>query len=96
MAMEYFGLLTGMRVDIEKPTLLPRLQSKSTRAFLVPTAKEITLANIDPVSRDAVTAHKLADFRRRKFSLILLPTVFCVMDVMLETLTPQESQEFTI
>ena len=38
-------------------------------------AKELTLAQYDVVSKNAITAHNLKDYRRKNFNLVLLPKV---------------------
>ena len=43
--------------------------------FQLPTAKEITLAEYDVSCQGVITAHRISDYRRRKFSLVLLPNV---------------------
>lgn len=48
--------------------------------FRMPTAKDITLAEYDPSSQGAITAHRLKDYRRKSFSLTLLPSVRTVLD----------------
>lgn len=83
--MTYFSLLTQLHVDIVKPVLVPDKDKSAPKAFLLPTAKDITLAEYDPSSSDAITAHHLSDYRRRKFSLTLLPSIVCIMDDMIST-----------
>ena len=48
--------------------------------FRMPTAKEVTLAEYDVSSQGTVTAHKLKDYRRKSFSLVLLPNVRTLLD----------------
>lgn len=48
------------------------------------TAKEITLAEYDVDTKDAITAHHLKDYRRRHFNLILLPKIDIMYDRILE------------
>lgn len=53
----------------------------SSAGFQLPTAKTITLAEYSPVSQGAITAHRIRDYRRRSFSLVLLPNVKVAMDM---------------
>ena len=46
--------------------------------------KEITIAENDPTSRDVITAHRLKDYRRKVFSLLILPEVEVLLDSMLK------------
>lgn len=55
--------------------------------------KTITIAEITPASRDLITAHKLKDYRRKTFSLLLLPDIDLPIDSLLGEL-PQLS-DFT-
>ena len=47
-------------------------------------AKEITLAEFDVKTKDAITAHHLKDYRRKRFNLILLPKIDILFDNVLE------------
>lgn len=51
---------------------------------LIDTSRVITLAEFDPVSKDAITAHRLKDYRRKTFSLTLLPEVHILLDDIME------------
>lgn len=47
-------------------------------------AKVITLAQYDTSTKNAVTAHRLKDYRRKSFRLALLPNVEILFDKVLE------------
>lgn len=47
-------------------------------------AQEITLAQYDRHTKDVITAHKMADYRRKRFNLVLLPEVDILFDKILE------------
>lgn len=47
-------------------------------------AVEITLAEYDVDTKDAITAHHLKDYRRRVFNLKLLPKIDLLFDHILE------------
>lgn len=51
---------------------------------ILPDAQLITLAEYDPVSKDAITAHHLKDYRHKTFTLMLLPKVEVMFDSILE------------
>lgn len=44
--------------------------------------KLITLSNLSPISKDFVTAHNLADYRRKGSSMLLIPNVDCSLDIL--------------
>ena len=46
-------------------------------------AKCITLAQYDPATKDFVTAHRLKDYRRKQFNLLLLPEFTLPIDDLL-------------
>lgn len=80
MAMKYFSLLTGRRLSIQPHNVYREPPPNRHKEFLLSDAKNVTLAEYSPVSRDAITAHRLSDYRRHTFSLILLPDIHVVMD----------------
>lgn len=62
----------GLSVDPYKP-YIPPVQTK--RQYIVPDAIPVTLSDLDPRSKDFVTAHDLKDYRRTSFNLVMLPAV---------------------
>lgn len=42
--------------------------------------KSVTIAEINPASRDMISAHRLKDYRRKTFSLLLLPDISLPID----------------
>ena len=51
---------------------------------LVPDVKSITLAQYDPDTKNYITAHKISDYRKNKFSVRLLPKVNPLFNKVLE------------
>ena len=47
-------------------------------------AKDITLAQYDRSTKDVLTAHRMKDYRRKRFNLVLLPDVEVMFDKLLE------------
>lgn len=47
----------------------------ASKSFHLPTAKDITLAEFDPSSQGLITAHRIRDYRRKHFTLVLLPDI---------------------
>ena len=51
---------------------------------LLEDAKDITLAQFDRATKDVLTAHRMKDYRRKVFNLVLLPSVDVLFDKLLE------------
>ena len=47
-------------------------------------AVTVTLAEYDVDTKDAITAHHLKDYRRKRFNLMLLPKFHTIFDSILE------------
>ena len=73
MGVRNFNLITGTRLDIKPHHPFEETKKYTTQVFKMPT--EVTLAEFNPKSSEAITAHKLSDYRRRRFSLVLLPNI---------------------
>lgn len=80
MGLRDFSALYGYKIELAKHTPYTEPPKRSSSTFYLPTAKEITLAEISPAAREAVTAHRLADYRRRTYSLVLLPNIRVALD----------------
>lgn len=85
MELRWFNILTDFELDIEPPKPYKEPVATSNREFLLPTAKDVTLAEYSTVSMGAITAHRIADYRRRHFSLVLLPEVHTLLDDLINT-----------
>lgn len=51
---------------------------------LLEDAKDITLAQYSRYSKNVLTAHRMKDYRRKRFNLVLLPEVDILFDRILE------------
>lgn len=71
-------------VEVEQPILLKEPEKEFAGKSILSDAKEITLAEYDVDTKDAITAHHLKDYRRKRFNLILLPKVEILFDRVLE------------
>lgn len=87
MVLKYYALVNNYIVDVEpfKP-YTPKV-AKSTPDLVVNDVKPITLAEFNPVTSSLITAHKLKDYRRRNFTLTLLPDVHLPIDDLLSEVT---------
>lgn len=77
-AILYDGVGFRQPIALKDPT-----EAEKGRPILTD-AKEITLAEYDVDTKDAITAHHLKDYRRRRFNLVLLPKIDVPFDRMLE------------
>lgn len=80
MGMRYFRTLTGLKLDITSPKPYREPPKNMGYTFTPSPPKEITLAEYDAEARDAILAHRLCDYRRRKFSLVLLPNIWVPLE----------------
>ena len=58
MGMRYYGILTGLKLDIERPTPYVGKKPNTSKMFLMPTAKDVTLAEYNAASSDAITGKR--------------------------------------
>lgn len=50
---------------------------------IISDAKPITLAQFDRVSKNAITAHRIEDYRRKGFNMLLVPKIDTWFDTLL-------------
>ncbi len=81
--IQYYSLLhTGKVIVQQKPLREPEQEFKGRP--ILNDAKLITLAEYSVDTKDAITAHHLKDYRRKRFNLTLLPKVDILFDKILE------------
>lgn len=74
----YDGMLVKQPVVPKEPDLtVPSVP-------LLEDAKDITLAQYDKYTKDILTAHRMKDYRRKRFNLVLLPDADILFDKILE------------
>lgn len=81
--IDYFG-------ELDRSTRVT--QSPPVRTFedvfegkpILSDAKQVTLAEFNLDSKNAITAHHLKDYRRKQFNLVLLPKIDILFDRLLE------------
>lgn len=72
-------LLDKRYVDMRhKPYQPPKVEA--SKSFQLPTARDITLAEYDPSAQGLITAHRIRDYRRKHFTLVLLPDIEIEID----------------
>lgn len=81
--LEYYAYVTnyGVRQQVHKHYVPP---PKSVPDFNIGTAVDITLSEVEPRTSSYVTAHRIRDYRRTKFTLMLLPSIDLLYDNLLE------------
>lgn len=82
MALEYYKYVNNYAVSPPKK-VEPKEESKVLELHLGE-VKDITLAQYNPATKDIITAHNLKDYRRKTFTLLLLPKADIVFDRVLE------------
>ena len=79
-----YSRLYDDRVAVKQP-IIPKAPEEVEEGFpLLEDAKEITLAEYDRNTKDIITAHRMKDYRRKQFNLVLLPDVDILFDKILE------------
>lgn len=76
--------LTGNKPLPRQPWIPKSPEEVSKGQPILRDAVEITLAEYDPATKDAITAHYLKDYRQRTFRLALLPKCDLLFDHVLE------------
>ena len=71
-------------VTVKQPVLVTPPEEVIPSVPLLDDAKEVTLAQYDRHTKDVITAHRMKDYRRKNFNLVLLPKVEILFDKMLE------------
>lgn len=83
MALEYYKYIN--RACIITQHTVPQYHEKEVKGLpLLDDAVQITLSQFDPVTKDFITAHKVKDYRRKQFTMTLLPCVNIMFDRLLE------------
>ena len=78
----YGKLLSSTAV---KQPVVPKYPEEIYEGYpLLEDAVDITLAEFDRNTKDVITAHRLQDYRRKRFNLVLLPQVDIMFDRLLE------------
>lgn len=68
----------------KQPEVITQPEEVSQGLPIFPDAIDVTLAEYDVKTKNAITAHHLKDYRRKRFNLNLLPEVHTLFDSVLE------------
>lgn len=71
-------------VQVKQPIVTKSPEEVYAGLPLLEDAKPITLAEYNVHTKDIITAHRMKDYRRKKFNLTLLPEVSTFFDKILE------------
>lgn len=74
MSIRDWAILDRRYKEVRHQPYKPK-RLEASRTFQLPKARDITLAEYDPSSQGLITAHRIRDYRRRHFSLVLLPEI---------------------
>ena len=69
---------------VKQPTVVDSPDIVYDSVPVLDDAKDITLAQYSRYTKDVITAHRMKDYRRKRFNLILLPDVNIMFDRLLE------------
>lgn len=88
--IDYYAKLTP-KVTVTDPIVIEghkkhtdEINTSKVKVSTLPDAIDVTLAEYNPATRDQIVAHKIKDYRRRRFNLRLLPKVTILFDYILE------------
>lgn len=74
----------SMRPFAKQPHVPKPIEEVAAGKPILSDAKVITLAEYDLDTKDAITAHRIKDYRRKRFNLLLLPKINVTFDRVLE------------
>ena len=84
MYISMYEWLYSGHMNIRQPVVTKTPEEVSAGLPLIEDARDITLAQYEPQTKDLITAHNLKDYRRKTFNLVLLPKVNVLFDKYLE------------
>jgi hypothetical protein len=82
VALELYKYVTNYGVYDQPTTIVTEKVQRNT--IHLNDAKEITLSQYNPLTKDYITAHRVKDYRRKTFTLTLLPQVNLMFNKVLE------------
>ena len=83
MSLEYYSLIHPVET-IKQPKVIELPEQITSGMPLLEDAVNITLAQFDVETKDFITAHRLKDYRRKQYTMSLLPEVPVMFDQLLE------------
>lgn len=83
MAMEYYQALYSVLPTVTQQRVTNPIEEAQEGLPIIEDAKQITLAQYDRISKNAITAHNLSEYRSKQFNMLLLPDVHTWFDFLL-------------
>lgn len=81
--ISYYGKLLNNPV-VRQPVVPKTPEEVSAGVPILEDAVDITLAEYERVTKDVITAHRIKDYRRKRFNLVMLPKVDILFDRVIE------------
>lgn len=81
--LHYYNSLFD-RVAVRQPEPYKEFEEVFAGKEILSDAKQVTLAEYDVDTKNAITAHRLKDYRRKVYNLVLLPKIDTLFDSVLE------------
>lgn len=83
MVMELYRALYGGVRTVTQQRVTNPIEEAQAGLPIIEDAKQVTLAQYDRVSKNAITAHNLSEYRSKQFNLMLLPDVHTWFEYLL-------------
>lgn len=82
--IEYYDAIAHRPLARFTPEKPPEPERPVEYKPILDTSRVVTLSEFDPVSKEAITAHRIKDYRRRVFNFTLLPEIHLLLDDIME------------
>lgn len=83
MAIELYDALYGSNTRTNLRSESNPIEMAQVGLPIIEDAKPITLAQFDRISKNAITAHRIEDYRRKSFNMLLVPEINTWFDILL-------------
>ncbi|MDR1523224.1 MAG: hypothetical protein LBS29_04670 [Endomicrobium sp.] len=81
--IDYYRIVNNKFVQLDFD-VQPYQERRDSDAILLDNTQQITLAEYSPLSKNLITAHRLKDYRRKVFTLVMLPLITLPIDYLLD------------
>lgn len=80
--LDKYNVIHNCHVSVPKVAVYEK--PKPEAIHVLGDVHQVTIAEIHPSTMGKITAHRLKDYRRKRFSLMLLPDVEIMLDYLLQ------------
>lgn len=80
--LDNYAIIHNCRVEVPRVAVYEK--PKPEAVHILGDIRQVTIAEIHPSTMGQITAHRLKDYRRKRFSLMLLPDVEIMLDYLLQ------------